>query len=126
MKNPCPNCCASATNPCYVRSLLQVGNFACSSPGYVSDCDIPLLRLFFFVFGLFFIFTRTRVVSLLNHHARLGKYVRIHTYKQCTYHYDCCTYYLPVDSIGHKTGTRREQVKNTRLPPQNYSGALAP
>ena len=28
-------------------------------------------------------------------------------------------------SIGHKTGTLRDQVKNTRLPPQNSSGALA-
>ena len=27
--------------------------------------------------------------------------------------------------MGHKTGTRRNQVKNTRLPPQNSGGALA-
>ena len=31
-----------------------------------------------------------------------------------------------VDGIGHKTGTHRNQVKCTLLPPQNSSGELAP
>ena len=35
-------------------------------------------------------------------------------------------YPLLVDSIGRKTGTHRDDVKNKRLPPMNSSGALVP
>ena len=87
-----------------------------------------LLLLFsFFLFGLFLLFhffTRTSFISLFNHYAHLGKYV--HIFIRTDHMRITTTVQLPVDSIGHKTGTRRDQVKNTRLPPQNSSGALAP
>ena len=84
-------------------------------------------RYLSFVFGLFLLFhffTRTSFISLFNHYAHLGKYV--HIFIRTNHARNTTAVPSPVDSIGHKTGTRRDQVKNTRLPPQNSSGALAP
>ena len=89
-------------------------------------------RRYFIFFLVFQFFTRTSFTSLFNHYAHLGKYVHISYWYVQTMHVSLqLLYSLPVDSIGHKTGTRPVQVKNTRLPlhvtePFRMSGALAP
>ena len=65
-------------------------------------------------------------MSLLNHLPHRGKYVHMFLMYVQTMHVTRLLYLPPLDSIGHETGTRQDQVKNTRLPPQNSSGALAP
>ena len=78
---------------------------------------------FFCLFLLFQFFTTYEFhFTLFNHYAHLGTYVR-------TNHARITTTAVPsvdINSKGHKTGTHRDQVKNTRLPPQNSAGALAP
>ena len=79
---------------------------------------------FWFVFALI-TFSHVRVSfhysTIMRTSASTSTYSYVHTT-----HVTRLLYPLPVDSIGHKTGTRRHQVENTRLPPQNSSGALAP
>ena len=49
-----------------------------------------------------------------------------HSYVQTKHVLLRLLYSSPFDGIGHKTGTRGDQVKNTHLLPQNSSRALAP
>ena len=82
--------------------------------------------LFFFCFLLLSLFHsyHKSFISLLNHYAHLGRYVHIFIRTNPVRNTP-----LPVDRVylvGHKSGTRQDQVKNRRLPPQNACGALVP
>ena len=80
---------------------------------------------FWFIVALF-TFSLVRVSFHLLTIMRIWVSTSTHyRYKPCTYIWRPL-YSLPVDGIGHKTGTRQDQVKITRLLPQNSSGALAP
>ena len=83
-----------------------------------------LLLLFsFFLFGLFLLFhffTRTSFISLFNLYAHLGKYVHIFIR---TMHVTRLLYpSLSLLSVGHKTGTPRDQVKNTLATTELFRG----
>ena len=81
--------------------------------------------LSFLVYFCSFTFSLVRVSF---HYSTIKRtWVRTSTYSYVqTMHVSRLLYPVPVDSIGHKTGALRNQVKSTRLPPQNSSGALAP
>ena len=76
---------------------------------YSVDCFALLLRSFSFVFGLclLFHFFTTSFVSLFNHYAHwvsTSTCSYVHTMRVSLRLLHC----LPVHSIGHKTGTRRD------------------
>ena len=80
-------------------------------------------RYLSFVFGLFLLFhffTRTSSISLFNLYAHLGKYVHIFIR---TMHVIRLLYpSLSLLSVGHKTGTPRDQVKNTLATTELFRG----
>ena len=90
----------------------------------VSHCSLMLRPLpFVLVYFCSFIFSLVRVSFHYSTVMCTSASTSTYSYVQTT-HVSRLLYSLPV---GHKTGTRRDQVKNTRLPPHNYSsGALAP
>ena len=109
------------------------GFFFCLPLAYSVHCSALLRRSFsLFCFSLFMLVT----FSLVSYEfyftiqpicAPGSVRPHIHTYFEVqTMHVTRLLYPLPVDSIGQKIGTTRDQVKNTRLSPPNSSGALAP
>ena len=96
-----------------------------SIPGSVHCFALLLRSLFALVFCLFLLPSIFHYVQVSSHSVQwlcAPGYVRTNHARITT------TAVLSVDfnSMGHKTGTHQDQVKKTRLPPQNSYGALAP
>ena len=96
---------------------------------YGVHCSTLLRRsLFYFIFfPFFFCFCSFNFSLRVSFHSIqplcAPGYVRPHnhTYKPCTYHYECCT--VCVYCVWHRTGTHRDQVKkHKRLHHRKLSG----
>ena len=93
----------------FAEPLAYTGSVHC----FALQSDASAVTFCFGLFLLFHFFTRTSFISLFNRYVHLGKYV--HIFIRTNHARNTTAVPSPVDSIGHKTGTRRDQVKNTRL-----------
>ena len=95
-------------------------------PMFCTTASVVIFFFFYLLLLLHFFYYEFHF-TLFNHYAHLGTYVHIYSYVQ-TMKRITTTAVLSLlivrVCIWHKTGTHRDQVKNTRLPPQNSFGAL--